>query len=57
MRQTIHPKPESRREQKLKAAYAKLMKRLNDPDQEDCLYTPTLEARDAVNKILNEPQP
>ena len=41
-------------ERRLKAAYAKLMKRLNDPDQEDCLYIPTLEARDAVNKILNE---
>ena len=41
-------------ERRLKAAYAKLIKRLNDPDQEDCLYIPTLEARDAVNKILNE---
>lgn len=43
-------------ERRLKAAYAKLMKQLNDSDQEDCLYLSTLEARDAVNKILNEPK-
>jgi hypothetical protein len=43
-------------ERRLKAAYAKLMKALNDDDQEGCLYEQTLEARDAVNKILNESQ-
>lgn len=42
------------RDRRLKAAYAKLMKMLNDEDQEGCLYMPTLDARDAVNKILNE---
>jgi hypothetical protein len=41
-------------ERRLKAAYARLMKCLNDDDQEDCLYEPTMKARDAVNKILGE---
>lgn len=39
-------------EWRLERAYAKLMRCLNDPDQEDCLYEPTLKARDAVNKAI-----
>lgn len=41
-------------EQRLSRAYAKLMRTLNDPDQSDCLYEPTMTARDAVNKLLAE---
>ena len=43
-------------DRRLKAAYAKLMKCLNNEDQADCLYEPTEKARDAVNKILAEPK-
>lgn len=39
---------------KLQAAYFRLMRNLNDPDQEDCLYQGVLDARDAVNKRLKQ---
>ena len=52
-RQTIHPQQNKTTiDTKLYKAFLRLMKKLNDEDQEDCLYLPTLEARDAVNKLL-----
>jgi hypothetical protein len=39
-------------DQKLWKAILRLMKKLNDDDQSDCLYQPTEAARDAVNKLM-----